>query len=303
MKTTLFLIILFIPGFISAQQVADTTYNPPIESPVYEINQGPVIFIDEGHFNFHTKEGRYKAFAKLLERDGYNVESYDGKFEFNRLSEGKILVISNALNETNVGNWVLPNPSAFTDEEIEVVEHWVSEGGSLFLIADHMPMAGAASDLAEVFGFIFTNGFVINYETRGTGYFSLTGSTLFENKITLGRNESEKVTDIATFTGQAFDIPEDATPILTFGDNFINLLPDTAWAFNDRTPREEVDGMYQGAFKKHGSGRVVIFGEAAMFSAQLSGAQQRKVGMNNEVALQNYQLLLNIIHWLDGIIE
>ena len=303
MKTTLFLLAVFIPGLISAQQVADTTYNPLIENPAYTGNQGPFIFIDEGHFNFHTKEGRYKAFANLLERDGYKVEPYPGKFELDRLSEGKILVISNALHEINVGNWVLPNPSAFTEEEIDIVEHWVSGGGSLFLIADHMPMAGAASDLAETFGFKFTNGFVINYETRGTGYFSLSDTTLFENEITSGRTLSEKVTQVASFTGQAFEIPDDATPILTFGDNFINLLPDTAWAFNDRTPQEEVHGMYQGAFKEHGSGRVVVFGEAAMFSAQLSGAQQRKVGMNNEVAPQNYQLLLNIIHWLDGIIE
>jgi hypothetical protein len=43
-----------------------------------------------------------------------------------------------------------------------------------------------------------------------------------------------------------------------------------------------------------------MFGEAAMFSAQLAGPQKRKVGMNDELAKQNYQLLLNIIHWLDG---
>jgi hypothetical protein len=43
-----------------------------------------------------------------------------------------------------------------------------------------------------------------------------------------------------------------------------------------------------------------MFGEAAMFTAQLAGPQQTKAGMNSDYAEQNYQLLLNIIHWLDG---
>ncbi|MBO6524011.1 MAG: DUF4350 domain-containing protein [Balneolaceae bacterium] len=302
MSKFLFFVIILCPAVALAQQVADPSFNPSIPNPAYEAGQGPVIFIDEGHFNFHTKEGRYKAFSTLLERDGYNVTSYTGEFEPDRLALGEILVISNALNELNVTDWFLPNPSAFTETEIETLEQWVNKGGNLFLIADHMPMAGAAEDLASRFGFKFTNGFVINYETQGTGYFNIEDGTLFENIITNGRNPQEKVSQIATFTGQAFDIPEDATPILTFGENFVNLLPDTAWVFNDQTPREDVDGMYQGAYKEHGKGRVVVFGEAAMFTAQLSGAQQRKVGMNNEVAPENYQLLLNIIHWLDGII-
>jgi hypothetical protein len=37
-----------------------------------------------------------------------------------------------------------------------------------------------------------------------------------------------------------------------------------------------------------------------MFSAQLAGQNQRKAGMNAEYAEENYKLLLNIIHWLEG---
>jgi hypothetical protein len=43
-----------------------------------------------------------------------------------------------------------------------------------------------------------------------------------------------------------------------------------------------------------------MFGEAAMFTAQLAGASQTRVGMNSDYAEENYELLLNIIHWLDG---
>lgn len=61
--------------------------------------------------------------------------------------------------------------------------------------------------------------------------------------------------------------------------------------------------MVTGAYKKYGKGKVVVFGEAAMFTAQLAGPNKNKTGMNNLVAPENYQLLLNIIHWLDGRIE
>jgi hypothetical protein len=40
-----------------------------------------------------------------------------------------------------------------------------------------------------------------------------------------------------------------------------------------------------------------------MFTAQLAGSQQIKVGMNSTIAKENFRLLLNIIHWLDGKIE
>jgi hypothetical protein len=45
-------------------------------------------------------------------------------------------------------------------------------------------------------------------------------------------------------------------------------------------------------------GSVAVFGEAAMFSAQLAGPTKQKSGMNAPGAEQNHQLLLNVIHWL-----
>jgi hypothetical protein len=282
------------------QQVSDTTFNPEITKPQYGINKGSVIFIDEFHNNFHTKSGRYWAFSKLLERDGYIIKEYNDEFKEAKLSGGKILVIANALNDTNVDNWALPNPSAFSKEEIEIVKKWVMDGGSLFLIADHMPFAGASMELASAFGFEFTNGFAFDKNSRGPSAFSLKVGTLKENVITKGRDTSEYIRNIFTFTGQAFKIPEDAKPILVFNENFFNIMPDTAWIFNDNTPKYNIEGWCQGAFKIFGKGKIVAFGEAAMFTAQLAGPEKSKVGMNAEYAKENYKLLLNIIHWLDG---
>lgn len=284
---------------VSAQQIADTYYRPVIVHKAYTENSGPVIFIDEGHQNFHTKEGRYKAFSNLLERDGYRVKAYGGPFSMDRLEKGQILVISNALNPINKDKWYLPTPSAFSKKEISVLKQWVQKGGSLFLIADHMPMAGAAHDLAKEFGFEMTNGFALDTVNEGPTIFNLKNKTLVGSEITKGRFSNESVSEVASFTGQAFQSPSEATPILILPDTHVNILPDTAWVFDRYTERYKAKGLHQGAYMSYGMGRIVVFGEAAMLTSQLAGPDRVPFGMSNELAKQNYQLLLNIIHWLD----
>jgi hypothetical protein len=306
LKRKISLIILFT-GLLSvnllSQQVADTTFNPAILKPEYTRGKGPVISIDEGHNNFHTGQGRYLPFARLLQSDGYVVKDYQGEFKEAQLTNVRILVIANALNKINIQDWFLPTPSAFSQTEIEVVRKWVNEGGSLFLIADHMPMGGAAADLASVFGFKFTNGFALDTAAHSPDTFYRKDNTLLPCSVTNGRNASETVNKIVTFTGQAFKVPAGATAILRFDSRYRLLETDTAWVFNSKTKSTPIEGWSQGAYLKYGKGRVMMFGEAAMFTAQLAGASQAKVGMNSDYADENYKLLLNIIHWLDGKFE
>ena len=280
MKKIIYFLLFLLSGICFGQQEPDTSYNPLIANPTYSKGDGPVIFIDEGHQNFHTKDGNYWAFANLLRRDGYLIQGYQGTFTEAQLSKGKILVISNALNAQNVENWYLPNPSAFTAKEIETVQQWVRKGGNLFLIADHMPMAGAAADLAKAFGFESTNGFVFNTAgNQGTAYFKKENGTLGTSILTKGSKKHETINEIVSFTGQGFKIPDDATSVLTFDENYINVLPDTAWVFNN-IPRKPAQGLSQGAYKTFGKGKVVMWGEAAMFTAQLAGPNKRKFGMS-----------------------
>lgn len=298
MKNFILLIILIFPGWLFSQQIPDTTFNPIIRNPEYKNGKGSLIFIDEGHHNFHTKEGRYLPFARLLEKDGYVVKGYKGEFTKEKLDAGKILVIANALNKVNVDNWSLPTPSAFTEDEIKIAAKWVHDGGCLFLIADHMPWPGAAAKLAAVFGFKFYNGF--NFDVINPAYFRASDGTIVKNIITLGRDSSETVKEIPCTEGQAFQIPNDANPILIFDESSMILLPDTAWVFHSNTKMMKIEGWCQGAYKKFGKGRVVVFGEASMFSAQIGEPGNRKMGMNRFDAVDNHKLLLNIIHWLDG---
>ena len=306
MKIRPFVLISFlvlIYANLYSQQVADTTFSPEIPKPEYAIGKGPVVLIDEGHNNFHTVDGRYLPFARLLRADGYLVKGYPGEFKTPQLKNARILVIANALNKINIQNWYIPTPSAFTAEEIEVLRKWVEAGGSLFLIADHMPMGGAAAELADAFGFGFTNGFAADTTKPGVAYFYRKDNTLLSCNITNGRNTGESVNKVVTFTGQAFKTPASATTILRFDERYLLLESDTAWVFDSRTKYTPINGWAQGAYMKYGKGRLVMFGEAAMFTAQLAGASKAKVGMNSEYAEENYKLLLNIIHWLDGKIE
>jgi hypothetical protein len=78
------------------------------------------------------------------------------------------------------------------------------------------------------------------------------------------------------------------------------LLPEVAWQFSERTPRISAANLLQGALVRHGEGRVAVFGEAAMFTAQLAGPQKIQVGMNSPEAPENARYLLNVMHWLGG---
>lgn len=298
-----FLTALLLTPTVKAQQVADTSFKPPIAKPAYGMGRGPVVLLDEAHFNFHTAEGRYSTFADLLRRDGYVVNASREPFSKQSLEKGKILVIANPLAERNRASWQLPTPSAFTDEEVKAVREWVEQGGSLFLIADHMPFPGAVEKLAAAFGVTFSNGYAIDQSKQGPILFKLTDKSLTDHPIVRGRTNGERVTSVATFTGSAFQVGGNARPVLILSPTVVSFLTSVAGQINDDTPREPVGGWYQGATMRAGKGRVAVFGEAAMFSAQLAGPNRSPMGMNAPVARENPQFLLNVMHWLSGLIK
>lgn len=298
-------LLLFICSTAFAQQRADASFGLTVANPRYGAGLGPLILLDEAHHNFHTTEGRYRPFTEFLQKDGYRVLPNHSPFSMEVLRSARILVIANALNAVNQTEWTLPTPSAFTEAEIEIVKDWVQQGGSLFLIADHMPFPGAGEKLAAAFGFTFYNGFAMRKDGSTSSGTALRipdiftpGRGLMEGPVTQGRNAEEKITSVRTFTGQAFEIPSDAIPIIVLDDNYNLLMPRTAWEFEQNTTIIPAKGLAQGASLEKGKGRVVVFGEAAMFSAQIQRDTTR-MGMNAPDAKQNPQLLLNIIHWLD----
>ena len=283
-----------------AQQVPDTAFAPPIPNPMYQAAKGPVVLLDEAHFNFHTADGRYQPFAALLRRDGYDVRASKLAFSKASLKDAKILVIANALAERNKTEWTLPTPPAFTGDEVRFVSDWVKAGGSLLLIVDHMPFPGAAENLARVFGIRFSNGYAIDPNVQGPMLFKPENGSLNAHAIVNGRTESEKVDSVATFTGSAFQADGDVQPLLVLGPSVVSAITTTAGEITKETLRVPVNGWFQGAVMRFGKGRVAVFGEAAMFSAQLAGPNKNPMGMNAPIASKNPQFLLNLMHWLSG---
>jgi uncharacterized protein (DUF2249 family) len=299
-KTWIAVFVALLAAGAAAQQVSDTAFAPPIPNPMYKGTRGPVVFLDEAHFNFHTADGRYQPFAALLRRDGYDVRASKLAFSKASLKDAKILVIANALAERNKTEWSLPTPSAFTDDEVRAVSDWVRAGGSLLLIADHMPFPGAAENLAKAFGVRFSNGFAVDPTVQGPMVFKTENGSMKAHAIVNGRNDSEKVDSVATFTGSAFQVDGDVQPILVLGPSVVSFMTTTAGQITKDTPRVPVSGWYQGAVMRFGKGRVAVFGEAAMFSAQLAGPNRNPMGMNAPIASRNAQFLLNLMHWLSG---
>lgn len=306
------LALLTLVGSASAraQQVPDRDFRPAIGNPAFAVNTGPRLCLDEAHNNFHTLDNRFYAFGALARRDGYRVTPNRVPFTATVLAACDLLVISNAQNKIDWGEQPRPTPSAFTTAEIAAVRAWVEAGGALLLIADHQPLAGAARDLAAAFGAEFIDGFayaaVNGVVPAGGGteptLFRATDSTLVaQHVIVRGRDASEQITQVRSFTGQAFrwNAP-DVQPVLVLPAHYVSLEPRYAWNFDSTTVTRLVGGWLQGATRTVGRGRVAMFGEAAMFSAQLAGAERRPMGMNAPLAEQNPRFVLNVLQWVSG---
>lgn len=296
---TIWLLLLCLSAAALAQQVADPEFNTSVANPAYTKNGARVMF-DEAHHNFHTSDGRYKPFADLLLNDGYRVVRNRLPFTKESLSSFKVLVIANALGAEEMDEKGA-DESAFTEEECQVIADWVKGGGSLLLIADHAPFGGAATALASRFGVEMSKGFTFDPANSATGepsllIFSRENNLLAPHPITEGRNETERLNRVQSFTGQSLKGPEQSVAILK--------LSDSAKDTPDREAQVTVSaaGRAQALALKFGKGRVVVQGEAAMLSAQISGLNKTKMGMNVP-GNDNKQYALNVMHWLSGLLR
>jgi len=306
-------VALLLAAPAGAQQLPDTAFRPPVPRPAFAEGRGPALCLDEAHHNFHTLDNRFLAFGQLARRDGFRVAPSRAPFTAEGLARCAILVISNAQpSDEPWERYAFPTPSAFSPPEIDAVRRWVEEGGALLLIADHMPLAGAAAALARAFEVEFTDGFAVaRFSTRAGRDSSFARPTLFRasdgtlaaHPVVRGRDAREAVTQVRSFTGQAFRGRDGVlAPVLVLPPDFVSLEPRVAWRFTDDTPAREVGGWLQGGTRTLGRGRIAFFGEAAMFSAQVAGPRRTPMGMNAPLAEQNAQFTLNVLRWLAGVL-
>ena len=278
-------------------QRSDPSFKTKVDKPAYAGSPvRPRVLFDEAHHNFHTSGGRYKPFADLIASDGYQVIPNRETFSQEVLKKGDILVIANALGADGMGQPGAANP-AFTDAECAAVRDWIKDGGSLLLISDHAPMGAAAECLAKSLGVGMSKGATADAAHSEGGdtslVFSRQNQLLGDHAITRGRDESERVNRVRTFTGTSVKGPEGSVPILKLADTAVDM------PMGDEKPASAA-GRAQGVAFLLGEGRVVVMGEAAELSAQLVGDQ--KFGMNVP-GIDNRQMALNIMHWLSGLLE
>ena len=303
-------LLLVGPGL--AQQVNDPDFTGRVENPAF-LKTHPRVGIDAAHRNFHTRDGGYKPFADLMKADGF-VVSAAPRFDARSLKSIDILVIANAMGEfldstTGAVRKGAMGP-AFTKAECDAVRDWVRGGGSLLLIADHVPWGDASAILAQRFGVEMGLGIVMDLKHADGNptrlVFSLENGLLGEHPIRRGRSAGEEVRKVLAFTGQSLSVPRDATVLLKLGS-------DATESFDPEDQRKvaagipagtKLQGRAQGVAMPFGKGRAAIFGEAAMFSAQVATIDGLpfKVGMNVP-GTDDRQFALNVMHWLARLIN
>jgi hypothetical protein len=281
----------FSAQIIPAQQ-ADPNFDARVPHPAYT-RKHPKALFDEAHNNVHTASGLYKPFVDLITNDGYVVVANKEKFQTSVLAGYDVLVIVNAAGPRGQR----ANP-AFTDEECDIVRDWVRAGGALLFIADHAPMGAAAEILARRFNVDMSKAYTDDPSSAdkelGDILFSRENKLLADHPITRGRNSSERVRRVVTFTGQSLKGASDSVTLLALPDTAVDTFPPA----KTTTPAA---GRAQGIAMSFGKGRVIVLGEAGMLSAQIDN-KGRAFGMNYPNT-DNRQLALNIVHWLTRLLK
>jgi len=286
---------------------ADLSYDTRVEAPVLG-ERRPRVTFDQGHHNIHSARGRYRPFVSLIRNDGCRVTSSSGPFSSRDLAATDILVVVNAQGPE--GDRAAP---AFTPAECDAVRDWVHAGGALLLVADHHPCGEAAAPLASRFGIEMSGGWTDdepnarpNSGDPGQILFTRASGRLAEHPITMGGKGSAPVGTVETFTGQSLKgAPAPAsTPLLVLADSAMDRVPSGSKTVTEgstvTTTFETIDtsaaGRCQGLAVRFGSGRVVVLGEAAMLTAQLSSGGT-PFGMNAPDN-DNRRFALNVVRWL-----
>lgn len=295
---------LAVPG-CSRGDRADADFDASVANPAYRAD-GPRVLFDEAHHNHHRSGTTYRPFVELVENDGYRVSRGRDRLSREALDGFDVLVIAGALG-TNVRN----DAAAFTPEEADAVEQWVAAGGALLLVTDHYPFGHAAEDLAGRFGVTMSKGVAedsVHYDRSFDPthiQYSDSSGGLAAHPIVRGRDTTESVHRVLTFTGQAVAADSPAVTLLRLspaaalrpaepvvdsagGDVRVHV------AYGEPGPAE---GFGQAVAFEWGRGRVVVTGEAAMLTAQLARFDGSRFGMNVE-GYDNRRFALNVMRWL-----
>jgi hypothetical protein len=308
LKVCLGLAALLAATSLPSAQERDPAFDSTVPHPSFT-SAHPRLMIDNGHFNARTPVGRNidETFSALFKNDGYEIVHNDQRFAPDTVKDAKILVIASASGGTS---YALAGNPAFTAEEVDHLASWVRRGGSLLLLFDHFPIAAAAERLTKAFGVEIELGLASDADhdvspagcpicSHGWVEYSRKNGLLGDHAITRGRDASERINRIVTFGGSSLSTSNGEGEFLRLGPAATNVQ------YNNGAPPGQTARRAQAAAFRFGEGRVVMLADTNTVAAQVAevtpGSQMR-TGMGY-AGVDNRQLLLNIVHWLSGLLD
>jgi hypothetical protein len=304
----LILLLLFVPLLSFGQEqnypykwpmYNDTNVNLEVEDPSFEINDGPLIMFDSTHKNFFIQSHLIKPLVDLLLNDGYRVSFLDKEFSKSSLSQAKVLVVITALPFDFATENSAADKNTFSENELNELQNWVSNGGSLLAFSEHAPFDQAINPLLRKFDIessIGTTVDTINYESKyGPGMIKFENKNLNTNHPIV--NGKYKVEKLVSFGGSAL-----------LGSKYENILKLDESSFNVKHSTgigPEGKGNSQGLAGMYGSGKIAAFGDSNGFTAMvfnMDDGTKMYAGMN-AVGYDWKNFVLNTFRWLTNYSE
>jgi hypothetical protein len=254
------------------QQVVDPDFDARVERPAYT-DRHPRVLFDEAHNNYHTAGGRYKPFVTMVANDGYVVTPGKTPFTREALRGYEILIIANAQGARAAAALKSAEAAkpAFEEAECQAVRDWVEAGAALLLMAKQHPWGPAAERLASRLGVEMGLSTTSDKANTIPGdlvplVFSRDNGLLGDHPILLGREASERINRVYTYTGQSLLGPSGSAVLLKYSDTAVDRP-----AAGNKGWTGPAAGRAMGLAFPLGKGRVVVLGEAGLLSAQLFG--------------------------------
>jgi len=299
----LILLLLFVPLLSFGQEqnypykwpmYNDTNVNLEVEDPTFEINDGPLIMFDSTHKNFFIQSHLIKPLVDLLINDGYRVSFLDKEFSNSSLSQASVLVVITALPFDFATENSAADKNTFSENELDELQNWVTDGGSLLAFSEHAPFDQAINPLLRKFDIessIGTTVDTINYESKyGPGMIKFENKNLNTNHPIV--NGKYKVEKLVSFGGSAL-----------LGSKYENILKLDESSFNVKHSTgigPEGKGNSQGLAGMYGSGKIAAFGDSNGFTAMvfnMDDGTKMYAGMNTE-GYDWKNFVLNTFRWL-----
>jgi len=284
---------------------AGLPYVGSIERPLWTAD-APTVLIDGAHWNAGRSSGRLRAFAGLVEADGYQRLRDGNATRAEVLVDARIAVVANPLGITGVmrraasavglGGLTFFDDDGLIGQEIETTLQWVENGGSLLLAADESPFARGSRGLATRLGVGMRGRLVVDVgHSDGEPahlVFSRENSLLGVHPIVDGFPDAPPVNRVVTFGGQALEPPPGATVLLRLSAS----ATEVARAGDPPTTGQPVGGLAQAVAFELGRGRVVVLGDTHLLTADaVPGGPPTGLGW---AGANNERFVRYVLRWL-----